>query len=45
MQKGGFSCRLASKSKPQEEAGTFVINRGFEKCLSLYPDEKLGAHF
>ena len=22
---------------PEEESGRFVINRGFEKCLSLYP--------
>jgi len=25
------------KQLPEEEAGRFVINRGFEKCLALYP--------
>ena len=25
------------KQLPEEETGRFVINRGFEKCLALYP--------
>jgi MraZ protein len=25
------------KQLPEEEAGRFVINRGFDKCLALYP--------
>ncbi|MBS1653817.1 MAG: division/cell wall cluster transcriptional repressor MraZ [Bacteroidetes bacterium] len=25
------------KQLPEEESGRFVINRGFEKCLTLYP--------
>jgi MraZ protein len=25
------------KQLPEEEQGRFVINRGFEKCLTLYP--------
>jgi MraZ protein len=25
------------KQLPEKESGRFVINRGFEKCLSLYP--------
>ena len=25
------------KQLPEEEGGLFVINRGFEKCLALYP--------
>ncbi len=25
------------KQLPEEETGKFVINRGFEKCLALYP--------
>ena len=25
------------KQLPEEEAGRFIINRGFEKCLALYP--------
>jgi len=27
------------KQLPENEVGIFVINRGFEKCLSLYTDE------
>ena len=38
MPKAGFSSLQVSKSNCQEEAGNqFVINRGFEKCLTLYP--------
>ncbi|HEX2627584.1 MAG TPA: MraZ N-terminal domain-containing protein, partial [Chitinophagaceae bacterium] len=25
------------KQLPEEESNRFVINRGFEKCLTLYP--------
>jgi MraZ protein len=25
------------KQMPEEETGRFIINRGFEKCLALYP--------
>ena len=25
------------KQVPEEESGRFIINRGFEKCLALYP--------
>ena len=32
------------KQMPEGEGTQFVMNRGFEKCLSLYPHEKLGAH-
>ena len=28
------------KQLPEEEDGRYVINRGFEKCLSLYPIQK-----
>ncbi len=32
------------KQLPEDSSVRFVINRGFEKCLSLYPIKKLGAH-
>ncbi|MEO7922658.1 MAG: division/cell wall cluster transcriptional repressor MraZ [Chitinophagaceae bacterium] len=28
------------KQLPEEETGRFVINRGFEKCLALYPRKR-----
>ena len=37
-QKGRFLLPAAFKKQlPEEEQYRFVINRGFEKCLSLYP--------
>jgi MraZ protein len=36
--KGRFLLPVGFKRQlPEEEASKFVINRGFEKCLSLYP--------
>lgn len=36
--KGRFLLPAGFKKQiPEEEAGRFVINRGFEKCLALYP--------
>ena len=36
--KGRFLLPAAIKKKlPEDAPGEFVINRGFEKCLSLYP--------
>src|SRR6185295_10942051 len=35
--KGRFLLPASLKKQTGEEAGSFVINRGFEKCLSLYP--------
>jgi len=36
--KGRFLLPVGIKKQlPEEEASRFVINRGFEKCLSLYP--------
>lgn len=36
--KGRFLLPAAIKKKlPEDTPGQFVINRGFEKCLSLYP--------
>jgi MraZ protein len=35
--KGRFLLPAALKRQTGEEAGSFVINRGFEKCLGLYP--------
>jgi MraZ protein len=36
--KGRFLLPAAIKKKlPDDSAGQFVINRGFEKCLTLYP--------
>jgi MraZ protein len=35
--KGRFLLPAGFKKQLQEEAGQFVINRGFEKCLTLYP--------
>jgi MraZ protein len=36
--KGRFLLPAAIKKKlPEDAPGQFVINRGFEKCLSLYP--------
>ncbi len=36
--KGRFLLPAAIKKKlPEDTPGEFVINRGFEKCLSLYP--------
>ena len=38
--KGRFLLPAASKSRLQRRGMTqFVINRGFEKCLSLYPSK------
>ena len=38
MQKGAFSYRLALKSSCRRKVlPSFIINRGFEKCLTLYP--------
>lgn len=38
--KGRFLLPAAIKKKlPEGSAGQFVINRGFEKCLALYPAE------
>ncbi len=45
---GEFECKLDNKSRfilpsglkkqmPEEANGHFVINRGFERCLALYP--------
>ena len=42
--KGRFLLPAGLKSKSGEEAGPFVINRGFEKCLRLVSHEKLGTH-
>ncbi|MEJ0083795.1 MAG: division/cell wall cluster transcriptional repressor MraZ [Puia sp.] len=35
--KGRFLLPASLKKQTGEEAGSFVINRGFEKCLGLYP--------
>ena len=35
--KGRFLLPAGFKKQLQEEANTFVISRGFEKCLTLYP--------
>jgi MraZ protein len=36
--KGRFLLPVGFKKQlPEEEQGRFVINRGFEKCLTLYP--------
>ncbi len=35
--KGRFLLPASLKKQTGEEGGSFVINRGFEKCLSLYP--------
>lgn len=36
--KGRFLLPAGFKRQlPEEEAGRFIINRGFEKCLALYP--------
>lgn len=35
--KGRFLLPAGLKKQLQEGASTFVINRGFEKCLTLYP--------
>ena len=43
--KGRFLLPAGFKKQLPEEGGDkFVINRGFEKCLSLYPI-KAGNHF
>src|SRR5450432_1679931 len=35
--KGRFLLPASLKKQTGEDAGSFVINRGFEKCLGLYP--------
>src|SRR6195952_1705830 len=35
--KGRFLLPASLKKQTGEEAGSFVINRGFEKCLGLFP--------
>src|ERR1700730_10358781 len=35
--KGRFLLPASLKKQTGEEAGSFVINRGFEKCLGVYP--------
>src|SRR4029077_13321040 len=35
--KGRFLLPVALKKQVEEGDGQFIINRGFEKCLSLYP--------
>ncbi len=35
--KGRFLLPASLKRQTGEDAASFVINRGFEKCLGLYP--------
>lgn len=38
--KGRFLLPIGFKKQlPEAESTTFVLNRGFEKCLSLYPEQ------
>lgn len=44
--KGRFLLPVGIKKQlPEEESNQFVINRGFEKCLTLYPMKSWGPIF